>query len=233
MYRSILLSLAGAAVVAAQGFTSECTDIEIRQNWLVASCPTGNGDSITSSVFLFNKLSNNNANLEWVVDGKYAQSCNSCVLEGPALTCQCRGNWVSSQSTTINLEEHIANYEGHLLSNQTGAITEIPENASVPVPADFGLGIGLPGQAYPCENPGVNLYLNPNPCYYANFGVQDLQYFKGQTTTNDGFEIKVHPDEECQETPVFTFLPENDDTCVEFPSPGKAFAIRPLFNADW
>jgi hypothetical protein len=71
MYRaSALLALTGAAaLVAAQGYASECTDITYNDYWLVATCPTGDGEEgdgekITSSVFLSNKIGNNDGNLE-------------------------------------------------------------------------------------------------------------------------------------------------------------------------
>lgn len=43
----------------------------------------------------------------------------------------------SATPTTLNLEEHVANYNGHMLSNLTGAV-EIPSSPAVfPVPTDF------------------------------------------------------------------------------------------------
>lgn len=61
---SILLALSSAALGIAQGFSTECSDISLIDYWLIATCPTGSGDSITSSVFLNAKLGNSNGNLQ-------------------------------------------------------------------------------------------------------------------------------------------------------------------------
>ncbi|KAL4864090.1 hypothetical protein BDV12DRAFT_176691 [Aspergillus spectabilis] len=237
MHRSsIYLSLASAALTAAQGFSAECTDINFRNHWLVATCPTGNGDEITSSVYLSAKISNNNANLEWVEDGRYPQSCQDCtIVDGRTLQCQCSVNWIPRLETaTLNLEEHIANYEGHLLSNQTGPITTIPKNSSTPVPSNFPISIALSTASGDCSNSGITLGLgSPSECYYVNFGVPDIAYASGQLSANEGWEIVAYPDQECAGEPVSTWLPGSDEQCVAFSPAAVAFASRPLWNADY
>jgi hypothetical protein len=61
---SALLALTSAALAAAQGYSTECSDITLNGDWLVATCPTGNGDEIASSVYLPSKIGNSNGNLE-------------------------------------------------------------------------------------------------------------------------------------------------------------------------
>jgi hypothetical protein len=71
MHRSsALLALTSAALAAAQGYSTECSDVTLNGAWLVATCPTGNGDEIASSVYLPSKIGNNNGNLE--------VSCRTC-----------------------------------------------------------------------------------------------------------------------------------------------------------
>ncbi|KAL3477077.1 Cyanovirin-N [Aspergillus californicus] len=234
MHRSSIVFALSAALAAAQGFSSECTDITLNNSWLVASCPTGDGDSITSSVFLNSKITNNNGNLEWKTDGAYRQSCEDCTVSGATLACSCT---ISSlpilQATTLDLEEYIANYEGHLLSNQTGAITTIPANSSTAVPTDFAVQLGLSTTSNACASSGVTLGLNnPSDCFYVNPGVV-LSYANGISSTNEGWEIVAFSDLECTSDPVYTFLPANDDTCAVFSPLAMAFSVTPLWNADY
>lgn len=60
---SVLFALAGASLTAAQGFSTECTDISLNNSWLIATCPSGNGDDITSSVFLNSNVGNDGGDL--------------------------------------------------------------------------------------------------------------------------------------------------------------------------
>ncbi|KAL6233798.1 hypothetical protein BDW75DRAFT_241679 [Aspergillus navahoensis] len=231
---SAFLAFTSAALAAAQGFSTDCSDISLIDYWLVATCPTSSGDSIGSSVFLNAKLSNSNGNLEWAEDGHYAQSCRDCTLDGATLSCECEiASLPRYQNTTLNLEEHIANYEGHLLSNQTGAITTIPSDSSVAVPSDFDVTLALATIGTACERTGVTLGLNnPADCYYANLGVT-IEYTAALQTDNQGWEIVAYADTECTSDPVYTFSSDDDDTCVVFNGTVQAFSVTPLWNADY
>ncbi|KAL5337512.1 Cyanovirin-N [Aspergillus crustosus] len=235
MHRSALIfSLASAALTAAQGFASECSDLTITDSWLIATCPTGNGDEITSSVWLPGKIRNNNANLEWITTGRYDQSCQDCVLNGATLDCQCQGSWLPRlQPASINLDEHIANYEGHLLSNQTGAITTIPENSSTPIPSLFDISLYIPTNDYSCADAGFTITSGPAECFFFNYNPIDFFHPRGQTSTNEGYEVVVFPDEQCAGEVIHTFMPGSEGECVEFSPVAQAFSFRPLWNADW
>ncbi|KAL2829053.1 Cyanovirin-N [Aspergillus pseudoustus] len=234
MVRSpIALILTSAAVVAAAGFSSECTDVSVTSYWLIGTCPDDNGDDITSSVFLPYKLSNQNGDLEWAVDGKYYQSCSDCSLSGANFSCTCRDSTNHNQATSINLEEHISNYSGHLLSNQTGAITTVPANSSTPVPSDFSGTLGLDTIDATCSSAGLTVSLNsPSDCYYANLGVT-ISYLSGETSGNQGYEIKFYSDLECTSEVLATVTDSDDDTCVAFEEAALAWSVIPLWNADW
>ncbi|KAL5042158.1 hypothetical protein BDW71DRAFT_190609 [Aspergillus fruticulosus] len=235
MHRSsIFLALSGAALAAAQGFSTECSDISLTDDWLVATCPTGSGDSITSSVFLNAKIANTNGILEWAEDGHYSQSCEDCTLDGATLLCECKtASLPSYLNSTLDLEEHIANYEGHLLSNQTGAITTIPSDSSVAVPSDFDVTLALATIGTACERAGVTLVLkNPTDCFYINIGAT-IEYTAALQTGNQGWEIVAYADTECTSDSVYTFSSDDDDTCVVFDETVQAFSAKPLWNADY
>ncbi|KAL3461985.1 Cyanovirin-N [Aspergillus heterothallicus] len=229
----LALSLAGATAVAAAGFSTECTDVSVTDYWLVGTCPDDNGGEITSSVFLPYKLSNQNGNLEWTVDGKYYQSCSDCSLSGATFSCSCRDATNHVQDTSINLEEHIAVYAGHLFSNQTGSIPDIPTNLSTPVPSDFSGTIALTTLDDTCSRVGLTASLNsPSECFYANLGPV-ITYLSGATTNNQGWEVKFYSDLECTSEVVATFTEDNDGDCLAFEGGAQAWSVIPLWNADW
>ncbi|KAL4913615.1 Cyanovirin-N [Aspergillus aurantiobrunneus] len=236
MYRYYIpFTLASAALTAAQGYSSECTNVSLNNAWLIATCPTGKGDDITSSVFLNYKIGNNDGVLEWSENGQYRQSCSNCILSDSAtLQCECRTAAIPrNRNTTLNLEEHIANYEGHLLSNQTGPITTIPENSATPVPTDLAVQIGLASNGDICERPGVTLGLNmPTDCYYLNLGPV-IPWTAGITSRNEGWEIVAFSDSACTSEPVYTFTIDDNDQCVVFEPDALAFSVKPLWNADY
>jgi hypothetical protein len=75
MYQTVLalLTALSAVLVHAQGYSKECSDIYLNEGWLVATCPKDDGNgNITSSVYLPNKIVNNNAVLE--VSGRLSPS---------------------------------------------------------------------------------------------------------------------------------------------------------------
>jgi hypothetical protein len=60
-----LLTALSASLVRAQGYSEECSVIYLNESWLVATCSKDDGNgNITSSVYLPNKIANNNAVLE-------------------------------------------------------------------------------------------------------------------------------------------------------------------------
>ncbi|KAL3452080.1 Cyanovirin-N [Aspergillus insuetus] len=236
MHRSsALLALTSAALVAAQGYSTECSDVTLNGAWLIATCPTGNGDEIASSVYLPSKIGNSNGNLEWSTGGAYHQSCQDCALSDAAtLSCSCRtASLPTYQDTSINLETYIENYEGHLLSNQTGPITTIPEDSTVPVPSDFDVLVKLGGLNNTCTSLGATLgfYLLTD-CFYLNLG-GDVTWPTATSENNNGWEISAFEDRECAGEPEVVFTQENQGECFN-PDPAvRAFSWKPLWNADY
>ncbi|RAK78036.1 CVNH domain-containing protein [Aspergillus fijiensis CBS 313.89] len=232
-----LLVTAGLCTsVYGQGYADECIDIYLKESWLVGTCPTSNGTgTITSSVFLPNKITNTGGTLGWKIDGAYSQSCGECQLlaGGGSLDCLCEGPYGTiNKNTTLNLEEHIANYDGHLLSNLTGSIISIPANSSWPVPSDFNLQLQTASSDNNCTTIGGYISLNdPQDCYYLNIGVQ-YYFYAAQTVNNQGWEIAAYHDSLCSGKPAGTFTPDNDDICLTFPDGVTGFSVTPLWNAD-
>ncbi|GIK06605.1 hypothetical protein Aspvir_002255 [Aspergillus viridinutans] len=240
-----------ASLVRTQGYSEECSDIYLNEGWLVATCPKDDDNgSITSSVYLPNKIANNNAVLQWAVDGSYWNSCKDCSLTntGSTLQCSCKGSASPYSNTTLNLgkviqytftyptnsfvEEHIANYDGHLLSNLTGAVTSVPADSSDPVPVDFEVELELSTLNNSSATYGGTFTLNrPTSCFYLNLGVE-YSWACGNSVNNQGWEIVGFSDEDCTSDPVATFTQDNQGTCLTFATDVKGFSVTPLWNAD-
>ncbi|KAJ5645678.1 hypothetical protein N7507_011689 [Penicillium longicatenatum] len=231
-----LLVVGLGSLVQAQGYSSECTDISLIDSWLIATCPTDDGTGeITSSVYLPNKIENSEGTLKWKTDGSYWSSCDDCQLvdSGSTLQCYCDGTYSSEDgTTTLDLETYIANYDGHLLSNLTGAITSVPANSSYAVPTNFDVELELSSLNNTCSTLGAYLSLNdPTDCYYLNLGVT-YTWACGTSVDNEGWEIVGFAAKDCSGDAVVTYTPSNVDTCLTFSTGVQAFSITPLWNAD-
>lgn len=135
-------------------------------------------------------------------------------------------------STDFSKETYIANYDGHLLSNLTGAITSVPSNSSYAVPTSFDVELELSSLNNTCSTLGAYLTLNdPTDCYYLNLGVE-YTWACGTSVDNEGWEIVGFAAKDCSGDAVATFTPSNVDTCLSFSTGVQAFSITPLWNAD-
>ncbi|KAF4160049.1 hypothetical protein CNMCM6069_009733 [Aspergillus lentulus] len=230
-----LLTALSAVHVHAQGYSKECSDIYLNEGWLVATCPKDDGNgNITSSVYLPNKIVNDNAVLKWAIDGLYWNSCKDCALtnSGSTLQCSCRGAPSPYRNTTLNLEEHIANYDGHLLSNLTGPVTTVPSDSSYPIPSEFEVELDMSTLNNSCASSGATIILNsPTSCWYLNLGVE-YSWACGNSVNNQGWEIVGYSDTDCTSDPVAAFTQENQGTCLTFSTGVKGFSVTPLWNAD-
>ncbi|KEY81547.1 hypothetical protein BA78_7803 [Aspergillus fumigatus] len=195
-----LLTALSASLVCAQGYSKECSDIYLQEGWLVATCPKDdNNGRITSSVYLPNKIANDNAVLEWAVDV---------------------------------VEKHIANYDGHLLSNLAGAVTHVTEDSSYPIPSEFEVELDVSTLNNSCASYGGTIKLTrPTSCWYLNVGVEN-SWACGNSKNNQGWEIVGYSDKDCTSDPVAAFTQENQGTCLTFSTGVKGFSVTPLWNAD-
>ncbi|KAJ5753086.1 hypothetical protein N7520_010003 [Penicillium odoratum] len=232
---ALLVAGLGGSFVQA-GYSTECTDLTLIDAWLIGTCPTDDGTGeISSSVYLPNKIENTQGKLAWKVDGAYWDSCEDCELidSGSTLQCYCDGTYSSEDgTTTLNLETYIANYDGHLLSNLTGAITSIPSNSSYAVPTDFEVELELSSLNNTCSAIGAYITMNdPTDCYYLNLGVE-YTWACGKSIDNEGWEIVAFAAEDCSGDAVATYTPDNVGTCLTFSTGVQAFSITPLWNYD-
>lgn len=117
---------------------------------------------------------------QWTTNSKggYIQTCSECQLDSSSaltLSCLCKGHSGQWTATRLNLQEHIANYNGHMLSDLAGPVQVPAESAPYPVPTDWSWEIkqgeggcycdpveGIPGGPYDC-NHQENLFCERDP----------------------------------------------------------------------
>ncbi|KAH7122424.1 Cyanovirin-N [Dendryphion nanum] len=143
-----------APTVASGTITTDCVNVRLQGLWLVADCWTGQDKTtrIQSTVFLPPKITNREGNLEWKVQGAYPRYCTECkLIEISKLNCKCRPSGGPSKVSTIDLSDHIRNYNGHLRSDLAGPVT-IPSNSStVKIPENIRWGLSVGGTS--CYSP--------------------------------------------------------------------------------
>jgi len=233
---AFLIAACGTLHVRAQGFSTECTDISYLEGWLIGTCPTSDATGeIKSSVYLPNKIENNNQNLEWKTDGGYEESCSDCSLvdSGSTLQCSCPGSYTGqTKVTTLDLESYVANYDGHLLSNLTGSITSIPANSSYAVPADFLVELQVGEGVTTCDNDGGTFsWYSPEDCFSLNPGVV-THFSVGKEISNQGWEITGYANDQCTGDVLSTLTPSDVGVCSPFGAEVYAFKVTPLWNAN-
>ncbi|KAJ5898771.1 hypothetical protein N7495_003515 [Penicillium taxi] len=231
---SLLLTGLGGSTVLSSGFSTTCSDISLVDSWLVGTCPKGDGTEIKSSVYLPSKIENSQGTLAWSADGQYSNTCQDCELidSNSTLQCYCYGTYASQDGTsTLDLEQHIDNYSGHLLSNLTGAITSIPADLSYPVPSSFVTELELSPINNSCSDHATFTVKGPSDCWYLNLGVVEL-WKSGISVNNQGWNIKGYATTDCTGGEVLVITPDDDGTCLSFASDVQGFSFTPLWNAD-
>ncbi|KAF2271515.1 Cyanovirin-N [Westerdykella ornata] len=244
--------IATQAAPTATGFSKLCKDITLTGSWLVANCPDNNGASIQSSVYLPSKISNSDGNLVWSVDGQYQGTCITCSITSDGiLHCTCWKAQGHTRDATINLEEHIAVYNGHLLSDLKG--TPQPPSSSSPIsmPSDLSWTFNYgdtstytPGSSLSAlgatEAPGCTDYTvvehgNPQPCLTERVPfsstVDYIAFGGGKMTAAGGaWDVKVYDNLDCTGTPLGTIT--EFGTCKVFEKTALALQVLPKWNAD-
>ncbi|KZW02247.1 Cyanovirin-N [Exidia glandulosa HHB12029] len=81
---------------------------------LQAVCKTNSGANHTTTLGLSSCLGNSNGNLICQRGGAAFQSCGSCSLGVPNLTCNCPTTSGAGHTTTINTNNCIGNQNGNL-----------------------------------------------------------------------------------------------------------------------
>lgn len=127
-------------------------------------------------------------------------------------------------------EEHIANYNGHLLVDLNGPISSIPADSSVPVPSNFEVQAAFSLSSDTCGSPLTWEWLYPDSCYYFDFAGPALPFLSAQNVANPGYQITIYSTSNCTGTPLATISP-SDTTCHSF-SQAVGVSVLPLWNWD-
>ncbi|KAF2474918.1 uncharacterized protein BDR25DRAFT_112980 [Lindgomyces ingoldianus] len=262
---------AGSASIRSVSYlstiSSQCINTEFRQNWFIGECLTGEDATtrVKSAVYMANKVENDDGELKWKNDGRFDRSCNSCNLinGGATLNCNCRTTYqskknVSSWVGTLNLDEHISLYSGHLLSNLAGAPTApttnplSPNPNPYPIPSSFTYSFGgtahcpdtpgeAPGSDYcawigTCSNSSSSVWTFDGPinCYVPVIYFPQYHYqFESFKLLADGaWEVLGWGDEACTGEPVERVSPDERGVCKGFGTKVRAISVRPAFSGD-
>ncbi|KAH8882028.1 hypothetical protein GQ53DRAFT_847927 [Thozetella sp. PMI_491] len=232
-YAAVLgLPLALAAPTASSAPLSGCTNLKLTDNWLVGDCQ-GSSGSVTSAVFLGSWLGNKEGALQWGYHGNFEFSCTDCSLEGTTLKCTCPKSTNPPLAATIDLSEHIASYDGHLLSDVNGT-PAAPQDGSVPVPAKLQYSVSLGTAAGVCSGTNLSSY-GPETCFSLEFeGNQFLQFGAvGFTSENQGWSLTTFASTDCSGDALGSLAPTDGAQCKKLAGLAQSVRIVPLFNADW
>lgn len=160
---------------------------------------------------------------------------------------------IGRKLTTI-VEEHIANYEGHLLYNLTGPV-EIPEDSPIPIPSDFSWNLQTgetscysTDEQFNCDTPPV---ANPGPCPTSGAGwagrtpvrcatfrwpvfVPSWSTFQSldPVSPENAWEFSVYDNTDCSGKPQKVIAPGEANQCYKFSFKALGVAVRPGWNAD-
>ncbi|KAK6355105.1 hypothetical protein TWF696_004229 [Orbilia brochopaga] len=256
IFRVLLWAGLGFAAVQAS-VSSQCTNIRLQGRWLVADClPNSGTKRIQSSVYLQTRITNHEGVLEWQVNGNYGASCNSCSIVAPAkLSCLCKPTWGQPIPAVINLEEHIAVYNGFILSDL--GLSSPPTPPSTPstltIPTDtswqlfFGNTSCYSTNPASCSNPGVGSEQTCSPYASASTddGVANCFTFRWPVSTpiwatwaelkisapSGAFRFKLWDNLDCSGAVAGTLEASELGTCKEFRKQMYALTAIPLWNA--
>ncbi|KAF2259589.1 Cyanovirin-N [Lojkania enalia] len=264
MFYKALLSLivlawttVNAAPHAARSISSECINVRLTNWWLVANCLTGQDSStrIESSVYLPNKITNTEGTLEWKINGLFAATCNDCtILDSSKLNCQCRPTAGQRKNTTLDLNEHIRNYNGHLLNDLSGPPT-IPKTSPINMPSDLSWALYLGGfSCYAPSNPEIcgssspqdltcpsNAAVSsstgsPSYCFQYRLPVSTPVWYKWNSMKAEApgmaYEFLLYDNLDCAGKPFRAMEPSEFGMCENLGRSALAVQVRPLWNAD-
>jgi hypothetical protein len=243
-----------AAPTARSAFSKECSDFELRDSWLIANCPVSpdSKEKVQSAVFLPNKITNREGSIGWAVDGAFSRSCKDCSILDGILKCSCQSTWDGVKRTQLNLEEHIANYDGVLLSDLKGRPAPSKKASPAPVPSDFNYKFqqgtyscygkdcgntpdpisGGPG----CDGGFSVSGTGPVACYAFHWPIAGDYWSAFQsarlTSASKAWEVAVYDNLDCSKKPIAVVKPEDEDKCLVFDKKAVAVSVTPLWNAD-
>ncbi|EPS35503.1 hypothetical protein H072_11047 [Dactylellina haptotyla CBS 200.50] len=233
---------------------TSCVNTTIQQEWFVGWCLTGEHKKrIQSSVYLGNKVKAVNGDLTWQGDSNYGVACYSCQLNNlTELSCICPAYGKPLYRTAINLEDHIANYQGHLLNDLAGPPVVPTRSRSTLFPGDVNWAYDAGDTScFDKSNTELCEYLTWGPgcdgvaserntvpnCYYDFFDLGNggsAMNFKSMAfyATDGAYKFELWDNLECSGPPSATITPSEYAQCVPFRKPLVAWAVIPQWNAD-
>jgi len=109
------LGFFSAPASALGGFSQTCYDASISGSTLTASCEKADGYTMnTSSINLNSTIENIDGSLKWQPDN-FIETCrNTKLVGGDIMDAECKTRSQRWNSTSINLDDHIANINGVL-----------------------------------------------------------------------------------------------------------------------
>ncbi|KAF3936861.1 Cyanovirin-N [Dactylella cylindrospora] len=255
LHSSLFLLVASLCMQTVQAsLSSDCINIRLQNTWLVADCRTGSGNTrIQSSVYLQTKLVNIEGVLGWQVNGNYAASCKDCSIVAPAtLSCLCKPTWGQHIPASINLQDHINSYSGHMLSDLAGPPTPPTTTSTLSIPADLSwqLWFGnttcystttsfcpVPpvGGGETCSQyPSVSSLDWPANCFAFRYPVSTPVWGTyGSAKVNApsaAYVFEFYDNLQCSGPPAGTISPNELGSCKEFRHQMIAVSAVPLWN---
>lgn len=204
---------------------------------------------------IWNRHTDRLVNAKWAINGNFAASCIDCSLSTSPLTlnCKCRPTGGQPVPASIALDEHIAVYNGFLLSDLAGTPTPPSVVSSVHLPEDPSWKLVYGNTSCYSDNPGTC----PSPTVgngitcstggtsvSASDGVSDCFAFRwpisfpvwatfGSLQVNapsGAFRFNVYDTTNCSGGVKGTIEPNELGTCKAFNTQMLAFSAVPLWN---
>jgi hypothetical protein len=136
-------------------------------------------------------------------------------------------------TTNIFIEEHIGNYNGHLLSNLSGTPV-IPANSDVPIPSNFTYTLLLGTDQPNCTAGRVYSDNRVHTCGGFPFSSTAYNFSSGIFLAGgDSWGFAGYTNKYCNDAPYYTLGPEDEGKCKAFNTWSFGLSVRPLWNAVW
>ncbi|KAK6540636.1 hypothetical protein TWF694_008030 [Orbilia ellipsospora] len=236
---------------------NSCVNTTIQGSWFVGWCLTGVGDQrIQSSVWLDSLVGPVIGDLKWM-HGYTVSSCTSCMLNNISeLSCICPAPGQIPYASVINLEDHIANYNGFLLNDFNGppVVPTVSKPGLIPTDLTWQYSTGNTScwnQDYPDICPelthtqcAAGLYSGqikgPIDCEYnwvpagdeGGYYYQGFKSFGFSTADSTAYSVKVWDNMDCTGTAVGSIVASQYSQCVGYNKKLIAWSVTPNWNAD-
>ncbi|KAF3771086.1 hypothetical protein M406DRAFT_354691, partial [Cryphonectria parasitica EP155] len=191
-------------------FLDLCSDISFMNGWLVGTCSSDNGTSITSSVWLSSLIELDDNTLVWAENGNYYASCvngASGYIDNSTLVSQCV---LEAANISIDLAEHVFVYDGFLLSDLAGTPTG-------PTVSSSTISVPTSSNHFAYQIYFFNKLLSR---YCSDFGTEDAAF---------GVELYAAGPQDCHSFPLADWVTSNG----WYAEPPPFVAVVDYLNYGW